>query len=242
MNVEDFKQKWVFVLLNVLFITSLLAAYFYFFPSIKKEVETASEQLGFEQRMLKSVQENVSQPLQDEDFDMKAFQRQVPVKPLVDQFIFDLEKAEVYSDSFISSYSFASSEYTGTNLELPSTEDEEELTSTSDEESISDSIERVTVNLSVTSPEYENLIEFLRRIEQLERITKVDNISFTGLPEQLVEVEVEENQIDDSLNYSIVVSTFYLPELVEYEDDLPMIPYPEPSEKENPFFSKEEKE
>ncbi len=246
---EEFKQKWVFIIINLVLVISLVATYFYFFPTIKREVEAASEQLAFEKRMLQSVEENASMPQEEEEvFDMKEFQRLVPVQPLVDQFIFDLEKAEVFSDSFITTYTFTTDSFSGTDLEMPIEEDNGENEQTEEADNtpqtndapISDAVERVTVNLSVMSPDYDSLVEFLHRIERIDRITKIDNISFGGRPTVEKYRDIEEN--DGSLEYTIQISTFYLPELTQYIEDLPVIIYPSPSKKENPFTLKEEKD
>lgn len=228
MSFDTIKKNSILILMNSLVVLAVVFAYFYFIPPLTTSITVAEEQLKFEKALLEAVEKNVHVPTSLSDVDVKSLQKKVPILPLVDQFILDLEKAEVFSDSFITSYSFATSEYTGTGLQTGTEETEAEaeevvLTPTG--------VERVTVNMSVISPGYDELVQFLERIERLQRVTKVDSLSFTGFPEvTLLE------QTGDDINFSVSISTFYLPELAEFSEYLPALAYPSEKQKYNPLF------
>lgn len=162
----------------------------------------------------------------------------------MDQFIFDIEKAEVFSESFISNYSFSvgtvnyekevNQAHQNDQSDGESTEsDQEQPTS----ETVTHEIGKVTVTLAIESPSYEHLVEFLSRIERVDRVTKVDNIAFNGPSELQAEISADEDKEEEQiLSYTVTISTFFLPELGQYLDTEPMIPYPKPSDKENPLL------
>ncbi|RXI98410.1 hypothetical protein DS745_18975 [Anaerobacillus alkaliphilus] len=223
MNRESLRNNSILILINSLVVISLIAAYFLFIPPLNQSINAAEEQLKFEKALLEAVEKNVYVPISLSDVDVKTLQRKVPVLPLVDQFILDLEKAEVFSDSFITSYSFATSEYSGTGLQTEGVEEEVGQAPMG--------VEKVTVNMSVISPGFEELVQFLERIERLQRVTKVDSLSFTGYPEvTLLE------QTGDDITFSVSISTFYLPELEEFSEYLPVLAYPQDNQKYNPLF------
>jgi type IV pilus assembly protein PilO len=166
-------------------------------------------------------------------------QKKLPVEPVLEQFLLDLEKAETVSGSFITSMSFGEEgtdeatnlveEYIqeaqgSTNAEEESVE--ENLT----EDGIPGGIERLTVNLTVEAPSYFELEAFLKAIEETRRISKIDELSFSGNEEA-----ISTNTRPEKLTYSLTISTFYYPRLVELKDQLPPLEIPNPSQKMNPL-------
>lgn len=229
MELANSRKTLMVVATTAIFILALVAAYFYFFPAINKQIVQAEEQLKLEEKLLEAVQnQQQTNKVEISPNELRALQRQVPVKPLVDQFIFDLEKAEIYSDSFILNYGFGAGQYSGSGITI--TNDEEEAEEETEQTANQFNSERITVNMSVITPGYDELIQFLERIEQLERITKIDQLSFTGYPE----VRLLEQTADD-FTFSITISTFYLPELEEFAQYLPQINYPERGKRYNPL-------
>jgi type IV pilus assembly protein PilO len=75
------------------------------------------------------------------------------------------------------------------------------------------------------------LEEFLTQLENSERITQIESLQVKGQPEL---INLTENA-DGNYQYQVVVSTFYLPGLEELCEQLPPIPVPEGSDKNNPF-------
>ncbi|MCM3718461.1 hypothetical protein [Fictibacillus phosphorivorans] len=93
--------------------------------------------------------------------------------------------------------------------------------------------------MSVVSKNYESLLQFLRTIEELKRITVIEAITFTGMNE--IEMMAEE-ATPDQLTYEITISAYYLPELTDYLTDLPKGEFPAPEGKENPLTGEDEKD
>ncbi|WNF35919.1 hypothetical protein RJD24_15890 [Bacillaceae bacterium IKA-2] len=231
MELASSKKELIITGISLLLLVAIIGSYFFFFPPLNQKIVQAEAQLQFEEELLELVQSQQIQETADiSSYELQTLQKQVPVKPLVDQFILDLEKAEIYSDSFIINYDFAEGQYSGTGI---STNDNNEETEVENSEDLTDTSnsDRITVSMSVVTPGYENLIQFLERIEELERITKIDQLSFTGYPE----VTMVEQTADD-ITFSITVSTFYLPELAEFSEFAPQVDYPVQGNRNDPLY------
>ena len=180
-------------------------------------------------------------------------QKKIPVVPLVEQVILDLQQAESVSNSKISNMSFSESAFSLPVEELttPTADQQEGVTTegtqsekvdvtsepTSEQpafdQTLLEGMKQVTVSLTVESPGYKGLEEFLTLIEHQTRITKVDSLTFTGKQEI---TSVDEN-IDEPLVYAITLSTFYMSAYSELADDAPKINVPKPANKKNPLFT-----
>lgn len=188
----------------------------------------------------KKIEEQLIQVLEQQEETANAtgnttveLQRKIPVTPYLEQLILELEKAEVLSNSRIVSMTFGEGEFipAGTTLEEYETIHEDEEETVQDEAYLPEGLKKVTVNLSVESDVYEDLTTFLSSLESLTRITQVESVSFTGLPE----VTSTEQELE-SLTYSVTLSAFYHPELDDLVEDLPPLSVPEPSNRTNPFI------
>ncbi|KIQ94897.1 hypothetical protein LH47_00975 [Anoxybacillus thermarum] len=194
-----------------LLLLSLLsfALYIYVYKPLDDRKEQLETELQTEKKLLQTLQSK--QPSDDLRVSLVELQKRVPVQPFVEQFLLDIEKAEVVSNSEVLSLTFQE----GENVEGPPTP-----------------IQKLTVNVSVRSPSYFALEQFIDVLERSKRIVSVDSLSFTGYEEwTTVMDEVPE------LSYSLTVSTFYAPELRQWIEQLPPIDLPQPSEKRNPFPS-----
>jgi type IV pilus assembly protein PilO len=237
MELPSSKKDFIIAGISLILVMAIIGGYFYFFLPLNQKITQGEAQLESEQTLLEAIQsQQINQSVFASPYEWQTLQRQVPVTPLVDQFLFDLEKAEIYSDSLILSYGFGEGEYFGTGISLTEiNEENEEVGETEVEtnpgETEATSSERITVTMSVVTPGYENLIDFLERIEQFERTTKIDQLSFTGRPE----VTMVEQTADD-INFSITISTFYLSGLAELKQYAPKIDYPEQGWRYNPLY------
>ncbi len=158
--------------------------------------------------MLQTLQSK--QPSDDLRVSLVELQKRVPVQPFVEQFLLDIEKRKFYPIVWYCRLHFKKGKRRRT--------------------SHSDS--KLTVNISVRSPSYFALEQFIDVLERSKRIVSVDSLSFTGYEEwTTVMDEVPE------LSYSLTVSTFYAPELRQWIEQLPPLDLPQPSEKRNPFPS-----
>ncbi|RXT14696.1 hypothetical protein [Ammoniphilus sp. CFH 90114] len=239
------------ILLAILLVFSGLNIYL--LKPLKQDVFNVKNELSNEEKLIEilSAKQQKSHTLDQKD--TVALQKKLPVQPLVDQFLLDLEKAEVFSDSLIISYGISEGEAefkvpTSPELENPldqpqtqasqPQENKESALSTitgSTDDSLPQGIKKLTFTLTVSSPDYEKMIEFLDRIEKQSRITVIDSLSFSGKPESPTVIH-ESNQ---ELQYSVQLSTFYIPEWMELAKDLPEVDYKDPHGKMNPLYTEE---
>ncbi|EMI10587.1 type 4a pilus biogenesis protein PilO [Anoxybacillus gonensis] len=203
-------RKGLIVMISLLLLTLLsFALYIYVYKPLDERREQLKTELQMEKKLLQTLQSK--QPSDDLRISLIELQKRVPVQPFVEQFLLDIEKAEVVSNSEVLSLTFQE----GENVEGPPTP-----------------IQKLTVNISVRSPSYFALEQFIDVLERSKRIVSVDSLSFTGYEEwTTVMDEVPE------LSYSLTVSTFYAPELRQWIEQLPPLDLPQPSEKRNPFPS-----
>ena len=203
-------RKGLIVSLSLLLVALLsFALYIYVYKPLDDRQEQLKNELQTEKKLLQALQ---SKQTSDElRVSIVELQKRVPVQPFVEQFLLEIEKAEAVSNSIVLSLSFQEGEQV---------------------EGAPTPIQKLTVSMSVRSPSYFALEQFIDVLERSKRIISVDSLSFTGYEEwTTVMDEVPE------LSYSLTVSTFYAPELRQWIEQLPPLDLPQPSEKRNPFPS-----
>lgn len=233
-------------------------AYMVLLKPVELKIETTSNQLKTEKQILSTLQKRVADSEEKVVQSSMLLQTKVPVEPLLEQFLLDLEKAEVLSNSFISNMNFGhaqmeieeeiqandstqtseatepgSLEKAASDILNQETENGANVRSSqpkTQQNFLPEGIQRLTVNMSVTSPNYSEMINFLEALEQLNRITKIDSLTFSGNPEPVTIVDDFEK-----MEYSLEISTFFYPRLEELKDQLPQMEVPEPSHKSNPL-------
>ncbi|MDP4550459.1 hypothetical protein Q9251_06150 [Alkalihalobacillus macyae] len=235
-------------------ILGLVLFYMFSFLPQKQEVERLETQVSQNEDVIRVLEEKADDK-QDESYDTNALQRMVPVKPLVDQFILDLNQAELVSRSKIQQLDFvdevlnpeqyakeASEEPANTDgqenqpSEEPGETVDPEVSPTETEETVPglpEGIQSVNVSMAMVSDNYPSLRTFLQSIEGLPRMAMVSGLSFTGKPES---VSFDDSKEKDEILYTADVSTFYIPTLTDLRDQTPNIDYPEPADKENPLY------
>lgn len=235
-------KRVVVIFVSLLLPTSLImGGYYLFIKPLQSQIEQVHQEIKTEEKLASIIQQKGDQKAAVLLQNTAHLQQKVPVAPLVDQFLLDLEKAEVLSDSLILSYgisdgdeTFKSEENSTTNeIQNPLNETKEQPSDSAQPNEASplpQGIKRLTVNLSVTSPNYTQMEQFLTRMEKLKRVTNIESLSFTGNPEVMVLSDQK-----PEMNYTVQVSTFYAPQLKELIKDLPHIEYPEPSHRTNPL-------
>lgn len=199
---------------------------------VQNELDTEKQLLQVLQNKTKQAEERTIQSTME-------LQKEVPVKPLVEQFLLDLDKAEIISNSFISNLSVSEDEVSESAELLQSTEPIETDKVISTEEGneaevaveFPEGLKKITVNLTVQSPSYYELEEFLTTVENLIRITKVESLSLTG-PEEVTSIELDLQP----LTYTVSVSIFYHPGLQDLVDQLPPLEIPDRGNKRNPLY------
>ncbi len=247
MTVRFSKRQLVFLFALLIVISAFFTVlYFYTLKPLYNRIDELSMTVDSEKKLLAATQAQVTKQQTDLTESVVELQKKVPVKPLVEQFLLDLEKAEVVSDSFISSMSFnetaemntpeqqvttnkanAQGETNSQTAEQSSQQPQQQTGSSS---ALPNGLKKITVQLTVQSPSYYNLERFLQTLEGLDRIVSVEALSFTGNPE-LTSIDTEVKP----LTYSLTVSAFYHPGLANLQDQVPPLDVPPPSEKQNPL-------
>lgn len=228
------KRSIYLILITILILLAFIGFYFLYLVPMKNQVQSIKAELNNELKLVDMLESGDNQINPTIEIDTAKLQRKLPVKPIVDQFLLDLEKAEVVSNSLITSMTFGDGNVEPENLvdQLNQQQDQE----LDNGQELPTGIEKITVNLTVESSNYEELEKFIQALEKLERITKIEQIAFSGYEE-----EISDQHLDEKLVYEVVVSTFYFPSLTELVDQLPKIDVPNPSNKTNPLLPIQEK-
>ncbi|MBM4762441.1 pilus assembly protein PilO [Bacillus sp. B15-48] len=226
MNLRFSKNEWIlFIVALVILASFLVGSYFVYLKPKQETIVNKQAQLEVEEQLLAAVQARMSESTAPTSESVAELQKKVPVKKQLEQLILDLNKAEVIANSFISNMSFSEGAVSANGGSPESTEEGEGV-------SLPDGIKKLTVNLSVTSPNYPQLMKFLDTLERLNRRVVIESVSFSGGSE-LTNVDQEE----ENISYSLTLSAFYMPELEDLQDPLPELNVPAPSNKKNPFAS-----
>ena len=234
----------------LLLVLVIVFAQFIKLTPLKSDVSMRQQSLKTEQKLLEAVTQNKVDDTVKVVEDTRELQKKVPVKPLLEQFILDLEKAENVSHSVISSMSFSkdadvtivttesTTENTTTDQsstpgqEAAATQDAASATDQATAPPASNGLKKLSVSLSVESPTYEDLEKFIKTLESLERIVVVESISYSG-GEEITTLEQEKKP----LAYALTISAYYLPTLDDLVAELPKIDAPAPAKKKNPLSS-----
>jgi type IV pilus assembly protein PilO len=244
------KNKLILLISTLLLVLAIVFAQFILLAPLKSDIKIKEQTLVTEQQLLDSITENKAEETVEVTEGTRELQKRVPVTPLQEQFILDLEKAENVSNSKISSMSFtidadvtidgnqAGTENSDTAESTPATDEIPTDGTTTDPATqqnapaASNGLKKLTVSLSVESPTYEDLEKFIETLESLKRIVVVESINYTG-GEEITMLEKE----DEPLSYSLTVSAYYLPTLNDLIAELPKIDAPAPANKKNPLSS-----
>lgn len=235
------KDKLILAVLALLLVLVLVYIRFFYLEPLRTDLAMKKDTLSNEQKLLTALSRNShnSQVTLESSRDL---QQKVPVKPMQDQLVLDLEKAETISNSEIKSMNFtedgqleaadnsSSSSQSGTNNTQSSAADQTKTQSSADQANSSTGIKKITVQLSVDSPSYEDFETFIRTLESLKRIVEVESINYSGGQEI-----ISQDQYLQPFTYSLTVSAYYMPGLTDLQEQLPRIDAPGPANKENPL-------
>lgn len=86
------------------------------------------------------------------------------------------------------------------------TNDESEQATDETVTNLPTNVKLITINLSIASPDYEHFQLFLQELEKLERITRVDTLSFTKPAERELLYEKDGSQ---AVTAEVQITTFY---------------------------------
>jgi type IV pilus assembly protein PilO len=233
---------------TLLLILLIVIGQFVFLSPLKSELGTKKQSLESEQKLLDVMNGKKEDDSAKITEDTKELQKKVPVSPLQEQLIFDLERAENVSNSKITSMGFSqdadvtieTTQTDATNTEAGQTPEATSGTipenttnpAANQQETLpsSSGLKKLTVSLSVESPTYGDLEKFISTLENLNRIVVVESINYSGGQEVTSIAAVPEK-----ISYSLNISAYYLPALEDLIADLPKIDAPAPANKKNPL-------
>lgn len=258
-----FSKKQVYLLLAATLIAALLLTGLYFwllFP-IKTESALKQNELKSERKMLELLDTKIFQTNNDTFETTVELQKQLPVKPLTEQLILDLEKAETVSNSFIIKMDF-SEEGNGTEQSAgqaaaagtipnsqaagaqgPETIDKKDGTTGNapdqNQSAVNQAQDQVQLPAGIHKLKMNLTVQSLSYFDMEDFITSLESmpriIKIDSIlfsgSQEITSVE----QITGPLTYQLSVSAFYAPGLTDLQSQLPPMEAPEPSKKRYPF-------
>ncbi|MDR4889111.1 hypothetical protein RGU12_16490 [Fredinandcohnia sp. QZ13] len=250
MTLHFSRKQITYLVLAIVFIVGVFyLTYLLLVKPVKLNISQLENSLETEQRLLDVISNK--RPNEVPVISSTEIQKRIPVIPLVEQIVMDVQRAETLSESRVLRMSYSESEFTLIDETQPegqqeaanpdnSTETKQETNDngtdkqTEERETIDpeliDGLNQITVTLHVQSPNFEELEKFLSALEHQTRITSVNSLRFTGTPE-LVSVD----QVVEQLVYDVTISTFYMPKYTELAKEAPKLTVPPPSNKKNPL-------
>lgn len=209
------KQKEIgLIVLASLFCLIMIAyAYFTFYVPKKESLAVAETTLTTDRQVLFALEQQLADQPETPIVSSLELQKKVPIDPLTELIILQIEKAEVVSKSLVQSMGFSQGPFV---IEAPP-------------EGV-ETLQQLLVTLTIETSTYTTLEAFIDEIEKLDRILIVDNISFSS------PAEVTTDEIDPAkLQLSLSFTAFYRPDLLELLDEGPKVDTPSPAEKSNPL-------
>jgi type IV pilus assembly protein PilO len=101
------RQSLIIGIVALLVVLFLVYAQFFKLAPLKSDLGIKQQTLESEQKLLEIVSQKKAEDTKKTTEDTKELQKKLPVKPLQEQLILDLEKAENLSNSKISAMSFS---------------------------------------------------------------------------------------------------------------------------------------
>lgn len=211
------KQKEVgLIALSVLFCLSIIAyAYFTFYSPKKESLAMAESTLATDRQTLFALEQQLADQPEIPLVSSLELQKKVPVEPLTELILLQVEKAEVVSQSMVQSISFAEAPFV---IEAPP-------------EGV-ETLQQLAVSMTIETANFKNLETFIDELEKLDRILVVESIAF-GSPGEITTADQEK----DKLSLSLTFSAFFRPDLIELLDEVPKVDTPPPADKLNPLPS-----
>jgi type IV pilus assembly protein PilO len=237
-----FGKKEKLTLFTGLFLLLAFAVfiYFIFIQPLRTTIQNKQVELSNQQKLLEVIESRDIESSGELAESSIKLQKQVPVDPMLEQFIIDLEMAETVSNSQILSVNFSDEGAAGSETpitEPPPTQSVQPTEETQNKDTTSviakpEGIKEITLELSIESESYYDLEKFIDTLESLDRIVEVNSVSFTGPPE-ISSIGTGTNQIKTSFQLSL--SIFYYPVLQDLIEELPELETESPANKSNPL-------
>jgi type IV pilus assembly protein PilO len=259
------KEKMILAVVVLVLILYLVLLQFYFLSPLKSDLQSKQQMLASEQKVLETMQKKKSGNNETADANTTELQKEVPVKPLQDQFILDLQQAEAVSNSLIKSMSFTEGGQAAAAAAQPAatttaTQNQSSSGTTSQSATTSSATTSQQQNAQTTSgttsqqntktaqtagtPAVSKLTVQLsiqsQRYEDLEKfINTLEGLKRITVVEAINYTGDKEitslTQDNKPLDYTLTISAYYLPGLTDLDKQLPKVNYPEPANKDNPL-------
>jgi type IV pilus assembly protein PilO len=210
--------------------------YFIFIQPLQTSIQNKQMELSNQQKLLEVIESRDIESSGELAESSVKLQKQVPVEPMLEQFIIDLEMAETVSNSQILSINF--SDEGVEELETPVTEQPAQPTEGTQSTVTNpvivkpEGIKEITLDLAIESDSYFDLEKFVDTLEKLDRIVEINSVNFSGPPE-VSSVGTGTDQTKTS--FSLSLSIFYFPKLQDLVEELPEIETEPPANKSNPL-------
>ncbi|KKK33059.1 hypothetical protein WQ57_24235 [Mesobacillus campisalis] len=258
------EKKELMILLSAVILVGLvyLAGYYLYLSPKKAELGNKEVQLKTEEDLLAAIQTKVAGVSAPSAESVAELQKKVPVKQQLEQLILDLNKAEVVSDSFITSMGFSEGDVTprtDENAEVPAeggepaaegeaatenaagTEGTEGTEETEGADTGGDAEQPQPVplpegikklNVSI-AVKSPGYKELMKFLEALESLNRRVVIESVAFSGGAELTSLDTEK--EEMSYSLTLAAFYMPELEDLQDELPELEVPAPGNKVNPF-------
>ncbi|MCM3710764.1 pilus assembly protein PilO [Sporosarcina luteola] len=213
-NLTKRQKEMGLLVLSILFLL-ILAAYSYFqiYAPSKESNERAAQTLANERDILFALQRQEAQQSNTGTSNSRPLQQKLPVKPLEDLILLQVQKAEVKSDAFVHEVNFS--------LEEPIIENAPEQ--------VQNVLQAVITEVHLAADAYMQIDRFIEEIESMERIFIMDRIEFTA-PDEVRTIEQEDGPIE----LIVTFHALFRPDLGNLEDEAPKVDAPLPAGKQDP--------
>jgi type IV pilus assembly protein PilO len=256
-NLQLSKKHLLIIFLSILLLGGAIAgAYYLLILPVHEQLDRKETELKLASQELTIIENKLADTNEKTILSTMELQKQVPVKRMLDQLLLDLEKAEVISDTNIIELKLdgteddeeidlvaeAAKEDGGAETEESPDNQEASGETASEvnspvEEVLPNGIRKISMTLSGEAATYFEMEKFIKSLESLKRIVKVEVLNFTGLPE-IYSVD----QDSENVEFEVSLAAYYYPNLEELQKELPPLDVPAVSNKQNPLsgFSSQE--
>lgn len=228
----------VFIAMIMLFAGLFMMGKNVWIQPLEKDISQMKQSVETEQKILNTLRQRQEDGTVVEYVSSRDTQRKLPVLPVVDQFLIGLERAENESNSLI--LSFAQTNSSEVDIELQGEHSDQVVKVNANQSQAQQTggenlvntigVNKMNFQLTVQSPNFEQLLSFLESLRDLPRIVDLESITFQGS-------QLEENVLKQNLTYTVTVSTFYDKANAILKDELPQYHYQPPSNKKNPLLT-----
>ena len=212
-NFSKRQKDLALVVLSVIFLFSLvLYSYFKIYAPAKEMNERALQSLSNERDVLFALQRQQAQQIPNQTTSSRTLQQQLPVIPLEDLVLLQVQEAEVKSDTYVQSVNFSI---------------EDVILETPPEDVMN--VQAIVTEVHLAANTYAQIDRFIEELELMDRIFVVDQIEFTAPAE--IRIADEEIGMQD---LTVIFHAFYRNDLPGLVDDAPKIAAPPSADKTDP--------